>query len=137
VTTTTDAVLAAIDSAVEDWQGSPDAARWHADGGPDKLGAGVSIDDFTAGLEAIAAFGRTMQASMSQIAAALVQAAKPISEMGTRLAAELAHAQDVRERPRWHRIRCRRCNPAGNPLGDPVGRGYHRRQMARRRRRRR
>jgi hypothetical protein len=36
---TTDASLAAIDAAPGGWESGPDAARWRADGGPDRLSA--------------------------------------------------------------------------------------------------
>lgn len=37
MSTDTNHVLAVIDGAIEDWEESEDAARWHADGGPDEL----------------------------------------------------------------------------------------------------
>jgi hypothetical protein len=37
-----DDVLGRIDAALEDWERGPDAARWHADGGPDELGEWVA-----------------------------------------------------------------------------------------------
>ena len=40
----TDAALAAIDAALDSWESGEDAARWRADGGPDRL-APFSLDD--------------------------------------------------------------------------------------------
>jgi len=136
VSSSTDAVLAAIDGAVQDWERGPDAARWHPGGAPDRLAglhpATVTEAQIATMSAMVASLGRSMQVYANALAVAMAEAFKPLAS----LTADLAHAQDVSERPRWHRSHCRRCNPAGNPAGDPVGRGYHRRQMARRRRRR-
>jgi hypothetical protein len=143
VSTSADATLAAIDGCLRDNSVSGDAMRWSPDPGADELtpapqwrGATPSlviydeVADWQAAGEHLSVFADAFADGMKVVAVAVAKALLPLAG----LSRQLAHAQDMQDRPRWHRIRCPQCNPAGNPPPCPGGREYHRRQKARRRR---
>lgn len=135
-------ILDAIDSSLRDNSVSADAMRWTPDPEAAELtGEGYTRGDGAGGWptlvivdevdwDAISAELNAFFRSFAEAAQAMGQTLHPFAEM----AARTVHARDARERPRWHRIRCRQCNPAGNPLPLPGGQEYQRRQQARRRR---
>lgn len=128
-------VLDSIDGTLRDYETSADAMRWTPDPPP------VTVRDETERVylewnhvisaEALTEFGRQISAMFSQMTAAPGAMSVPLAKM----AAAVAHARAAQDRK--HRIRCRTCNPAGNPPPFPGGAEYHRRQKARARRRRR
>jgi hypothetical protein len=99
--------------------------------------------------EALAAFGRSLTAQMEGVQEWMRQAfhllaravARAADDTGKMLAAAFSYTWDDRlhyhapDAPRRVLRRCRACHPEGNPLPLAVdGRGYRRRQSARRRR---
>ena len=144
-------ILDAIDSSLRDNSVSADAMRWSPDRevaeaqehwqpwrdlpprtsirqqGPAVILEEADWGAIGAGLNA---FVRSFAEDMQAMGRTMSKALQPLAD----LAARSAHDRDARERPRWHRNRCRQCNPAGNPLPLPGGREYRRRQKARKRR---
>lgn len=130
----TDAVLDSIDGALRDFEVSNDAMRWTPNPPPvvkrDETQQ-VYLEAYRVfNAEALAEFGRRMNAMFIQFTQAVGAMSVPLAKM----AAVVAHAQAAQDRR--HRIRCRTCNPAGNPPPTPGGAEYHRRMKARARRRR-
>lgn len=122
-----DATLSAIDGTLQDWEHGPDAARWQADGdGPDQLADTVPLVSAPVSVSIRIDVAPFLE-QMAKVGEALAAFGRPFVLM--------AHRMEARRGPRQH-IRCRTCNPAGNPLPLAVsGADYRRRQRARRRRR--
>lgn len=151
-------LLAPGDGTVSTWQFAPDGnAGWleigHTEDGaiqyelPGEVsGAGYSrgcsagfspslvIYDEVAAWSAATASVTAFAEGMKGISRALTDGLLPFSRLFSGMSSQLAHAADRRDRPRWHRNRCRECNPAGNPLPLEGGAEYRRRQKARKRR---
>ena len=79
----------------------------------------------------------TIRLDLSGFRRAMTQTAAWLAKFGEALYG-IGHALHKEQHPRWHRRRCRRCNPAAWPKPLAInGPAYHRRQLARRRRARR
>ena len=146
MSTTADTTLEAIDGCLRDNSVSQDAMRWSPDAEADEVsGAGYTrggMAGFSPSLviydevnwdaveRRLAAFTGSFATGMLDLSLAFSKALLPIAEFGR----QVGHNLDARDRPRWHRNRCRECNPAGNPLPLEGGAEYRRRQKARKRR---
>ena len=144
----TSAVLARIDDTLAGSDGTVsreggDAMRWSPGrvicdrGKPLRIGRRPPVGPWAASLDpeqvsrAIAAFAG-VAVSMQQAREALSAFARALSKSMERFG-KSAHGLSHQRR----HVRCRGCNPAGNPMPLAIdGREYHRRQLARRRRRR-
>ena len=129
---TTDAVLDSIDGALRDYATSADAMRWspHPENvAPEREMVRIQLGDFV-DLAALAEFTRQLNAMFAELTRYAGVAVVPF----VKLAGLIAHAALAEDRK--HRIRCRECNPAGNPPPFPGGTEYNRRRRARARRRR-
>lgn len=82
----------------------------------------------------VAAVFRPLTIALTGAAEQIAAAFRPLTQAGHAWAAAVLHEADKQKRPRWHRRKCRTCNPAGFTDPLPYGREYHRRQLARRRR---
>jgi hypothetical protein len=123
-----DRALADIDATLESWESGVDAARWHPDGGPDKLAEEDAADQLTRQVSAIMAaaaeFGRMITVTITPNMVVFV---KRMNAMG--------HAMHACQLPHLHR-HCVICHPEALPPPLAInGREYHRRQLARRKRR--
>jgi hypothetical protein len=115
---TTDHTLAAIDSALDDWEHHPDAARWQAGGGPDRLRPSPA-EEFARMMEGLAAAGN---AYIAAVAPAIQSFSQALGKAGGAYAEFLALAFHTHAMAPRSRIRCRTCNLAGNP--EPWAGGY-------------
>jgi hypothetical protein len=115
---TTDTTLAAIDTALDGWEHHHDATRWQADGGPDRLRPSPA-EEFARMMEGMAATGN---AYIAAVTPAIQSFSEALGEAGGAYAEFLALAFHTHATAPRDRIRCRRCNPAGNP--GPWAGGY-------------
>jgi hypothetical protein len=128
-------ILDAIDGALFDYATSKDAMRWQPpEEQPEPLlptpmipvNIDIDLSGFMRGFEQL---GEVMESLVRGFAEAL----KPVGKFVQRI----SHDIDAREHPRWHKRRCRTCNPRGNPRPLAVnGHEYRRRRKARMRRNR-
>lgn len=133
-----DDVLDLIDGTLRDYETSADAMRWTPD--PDARDRADKQGEVTVTITSdLSGF----YAAMAEVTAGLIRTfgemlVSPWVKSVKRLAEQLAHDIDARERPRWHVRRCTTCNP-GCALTPPCpgGREYSRRRKARARRNRR
>jgi hypothetical protein len=123
-------ILDAIDGALDDYATSKDAMRWvPPEDQPEPLvptamiPASINVD--------LSGFIRGMQ-QLSEAMGSIVRDIAETMQPAGKFAWRLGHAIDADERPRWHKRRCRECNPRGNPLPLAVnGHEYARRRKAR------
>ncbi len=146
----TDEILAAIDSAVDDWAVSPDAMRSAPHTSPEwtherydgdipvvevrRFGQpwGTFLADFQPAAEAFGDFTEAMRRAADVVVRELSKTLQPHRDALHRAAMRLSSPEDARN----HRPRCRACNPHGNPRPLPInGREYSRRRRNRGKRR--
>ena len=127
-------ILDAIDGAIADYRTSGDAMRWTPEPSTNRQATGrvrILLD--------AAAFIGDMRRVGEQLQRQAVAMNRAAAKIGGRLSKSLkptsatAH-QMVGHSDRLTRVRCRTCNPRGNPPPSPHGAAYRRRQRARRRR---
>lgn len=141
-------ILVTIDKALDDYETSDDAMRWTPEPAAVRPRAPINPDfvvrrplslpsvritlDMTALRESLRRTGEDLQR--------LGEAVRPgLAKMGEQLTASLKPMQVAAHRRAGHadrlaRIRCRICNPRGNPRPSLHGAAYRRRQLAGRRR---
>jgi hypothetical protein len=124
----TDAVLASIDGALDDWRISGDAMRWNPalkDAREPPPLTPIPISG-----PAAASLMRGIQQCINAAGKIVLDAARTVQPF-TQALARTAHRLDAAQHPGAH-IRCRSCHPAANPQPLCVdGRAYHRRQVRR------